>query len=34
MLCTAEKYEKAFELLGEEDNRFIVPSIINWENTL
>jgi hypothetical protein len=32
MLCAAEKYKKAFELLGEEDNQFIVPSIIDWEN--
>jgi hypothetical protein len=32
MLCTAKKYEKAFELLSEEDNQFIVPSIIDWEN--
>ena len=32
MLCTADKYEKAFELLGEEDHLFVVPSIIDWEN--
>ncbi|XP_059462001.1 zinc finger BED domain-containing protein RICESLEEPER 2-like [Corylus avellana] len=32
MLCTAEKYEKAFELLGEEDHQFVVPSMIDWEN--
>jgi hypothetical protein len=32
MLCTAKKYEKAFELLGEEDQQFVVPSIIDWEN--
>ncbi|XP_059431592.1 zinc finger BED domain-containing protein RICESLEEPER 1-like [Corylus avellana] len=32
MLCNADKYEKAFELLGEEDYQFVVPSIIDWEN--
>jgi hypothetical protein len=32
MLCTAGKYEKAFELLDKEDNQFIVHSIIDWEN--
>jgi hypothetical protein len=31
MLCTAEKYKKAFELLGEEDQQFVAPSIIDWE---
>jgi hypothetical protein len=29
ILYTIEKYEKAFELLDEEDNQFIVPSIID-----
>ena len=32
MLCTAKKYEKVFELLVEEDNQFIVPSITDWKN--
>jgi hypothetical protein len=31
MLCTAKKYEKAFELLGEENQQFVIPSIIDWK---
>jgi hypothetical protein len=34
MLSIAEKYQKAFDLLGEdENNQFVVPRIIDWKNT-
>jgi hypothetical protein len=33
MLSSAEKYEKAFALLEEdESNHFVAPSFIDWEN--
>jgi len=33
MLSTAEKYQKAFDLLGEDEhNHFVVPQTIDWEN--
>jgi hypothetical protein len=33
MLSTAEKYQKAFDLLGEDEhNHFVVPQPIDWEN--
>jgi hypothetical protein len=33
MLSITEKYQKAFDLLGEDDGHlFVVSSITNWEN--
>jgi hypothetical protein len=33
MLSTAEKYQKAFDLLGEDEhNHFVVLQTIDWEN--
>jgi hypothetical protein len=33
MLSIAKKYQKAFDLLGEDDGHlFVVSSITNWEN--
>jgi hypothetical protein len=32
MLSTAEKYQRAFELLGEEDDQLVVPGFLDWEN--
>jgi hypothetical protein len=33
MLSTAEKYQRAFDLLGEDEhNHFVVPQPIDWEN--
>jgi hypothetical protein len=32
MLSTAEKYQRAFEVLGEEDSRLVVPTYLDWEN--
>ncbi|XP_062158842.1 zinc finger BED domain-containing protein RICESLEEPER 2-like [Alnus glutinosa] len=33
MLTTAEKYQRAFDLLGEDEhNHFVVPQPIDWEN--
>jgi len=33
MLSTAEKYQKTFYLLGEDEhNHFVVPQTIDWEN--
>jgi hypothetical protein len=32
MLSIAEKYQKAFELLGEEDSHLVVPGSLDWEN--
>jgi hypothetical protein len=32
MLSIAEKYQRAFEVLGEEDSQLVVPTYIDWEN--
>jgi hypothetical protein len=32
MLSIVEKYQKAFELLGEEDSHLVVPGSLDWEN--
>ena len=33
MLSTTEKYQIAFDLLGEDDGHlFVVPLITNWDN--
>jgi hypothetical protein len=32
MLNIAEKYQRAFELMGEEDNQLVVPGFLDWEN--
>ena len=35
MLSIAEKYQKAFDLLSEDDDHlFVVPSITDWENAM
>ena len=32
MLNIAEKYQRTFELIGEEDNHLVVPRFLDWEN--
>jgi hypothetical protein len=32
MLSIAEKYQRAFEVLGEEDSQLVVPGYLDWEN--
>jgi hypothetical protein len=32
MLNIAEKYQRAFELIREEDNHLVVPGFLDWEN--
>jgi hypothetical protein len=32
MLSIAEKYQKAFDLLTDDGNLFVISSITNWEN--
>jgi hypothetical protein len=32
MLSIAEKYKRAFELMGEEDEHLVVPGFLDWEN--
>jgi len=32
ILSIIEKYQRAFELLGEEDDQLVVPGFLDWEN--
>jgi hypothetical protein len=32
MLSFAEKYQRAFEVLGEEDSQLVIPGYLDWEN--
>jgi len=32
MLSIVEKYERAFELLGEEEDQLVVTGFLDWEN--